>query len=202
MPQQHTIITYSFDELSPEAQQKAIDDNRFAFVDDDWWSDCTLVEWKETLNEKGFEGSTIYFDLFGKGGGACFDVERLDLIKLLSALEGLVSNDVYKKMKRFIPKLVDAGVIHASIERNQSHYVHKHSRKVVIEMDFYLTKKNLSALLSQFESAVQGLRLVLCNEIYENLMADYEFQTSDECIKDLMAGNDFQFLSNGKLYSR
>jgi len=83
--------TYKFSELSPVAQDRAIQDNLYICVEDDWWH-CSVEDMAQTLESIGIntyidrlyhhakDGKRrivrepqVYFGLHTQGLGACFE---------------------------------------------------------------------------------------------------------------------------------
>ena len=60
--------TYSFEDLSPEAQQNALDNNRDINVDYDGWEDGVTEGFKEDMGEIGIDDITISYTGFNSQG--------------------------------------------------------------------------------------------------------------------------------------
>lgn len=85
--QTHSITTYSFEELTPEAQSKAINANRDINTDDNYWYEYTLEAQKEMLASYGFNNARIFFSgFYSQGDGACFTCDNVDIEKLTQKL--------------------------------------------------------------------------------------------------------------------
>jgi hypothetical protein len=79
--------TYSFEELSPEAQKNALDNNRDLNVDYEGWEDGVAEGFKEDMREIGIDDITISYSGFhSQGDGASFTSDDIDTRKLFDAM--------------------------------------------------------------------------------------------------------------------
>jgi hypothetical protein len=81
----------TYDQLSPEAQEKARDWFRQGCCEDSSWSEITLDDWKETLTEMGFgydkDSVDISFSGFwSQGDGASFTCKSFDFDKFCNGI--------------------------------------------------------------------------------------------------------------------
>lgn len=192
-----TYKVFKFEELSPKAQDKVLQDQRDWNVEGFEWWDAAYENFKDDLKEKGFNDVEIFFSGFwSQGDGACFDCKSFDQGKLIEALKDRIEDKRYRQYKRLIPKL-DMGVC---IETLGHHYCHGRTRKLSIE--FYASGKHRRAivLVESFQEDLENLRLDWCNKIYHDLEKEYEYLTSDEAIKESIECNDLEFHENGKIY--
>jgi hypothetical protein len=188
---------YSFDELSDEAKEKAIEwyreqKNQF----DDYMFDCVLDDWKEKLVDMGFLDPKIYFSGFScQGDGACFEASCYlpDLIKEFDT----------KKYRHLIP-FINEGRITCSIETNSygNHYSHQRTRYISLDYPFwYDAYPKASSLCEELKEELEGLRYELSCKIYNQLEEEYYYQMSDECIIEDIKANEYEFLENGKVFN-
>lgn len=74
-----TINVYSFEELSEQAKQKALNENRHIDACYDWHNPI-LWQFGATLKSMGFESPDISFNgFYSQGDGASFTCSRIDL---------------------------------------------------------------------------------------------------------------------------
>lgn len=137
------VKLYKFDELSDEAQEKALEKHRLYDVEGiDWW-DSVYYDWKEKLNKKGFLNTEIFFSGFcSQGDGACFDCDQFDYDKLeqacyLNALERAIISFFYETSR-----------IEIAIVKNNFaiRYCHYNTRYVSLYNDEY--PKDLDDLIA------------------------------------------------------
>jgi hypothetical protein len=123
MPREEKIKVYKFDELSPEAQKRAIQDYKDKNWDFDQTDASELTKWfKERLEDEGFDsGVEVYWSLgYCQGDGVCFK-GHVDAEKLFNK-EG------WKTYKELAPYI--------SIKVHQdSRNCHWNSMRVEVELD-------------------------------------------------------------------
>jgi len=196
------IQIYSFNELSEEAQQKAIKEvvEQKRDYGNDYFFEFTLDHWKEKLSSLGFLDPEIQFSGFwSQGDGACFDCKQIDLNVLFAHL-GAQGNKYAKKALRFDLPFYLFG----SIDQNSfaTHYCHERTRSFSFD-GFHVRERcyRLERLVAALEEDIEILRYDLCNEIYRDLEREYDYQLSEEVIKEDIEANNYEFLADGSLYS-
>ena len=201
------VKTYKFSELSEEVQKEVLDRNRERNVHFNWW-EYSIEYWKEKLEQIGFDNADIRFSGFwSQGDGASFTA-YCDSEKVLNALlmcEGELQN--YKQWRLWF-ELIDAGIFKFDISRNSSNYCHEQTISGVIHDDFgglnnkmwyapdpskpfsfaskFEQKANLEYLEAMFDSYIKDIS----RKIYSDLEEEYEYLTSDACLKDYLDNND------------
>ena len=79
-----------YDQLSPEAKERARDWYIESSSNDDYWSEGVVLEWKWLLQQKGFEGVDIAWSGFSsQGDGASFTAKSIDFITLFNGPDPL-----------------------------------------------------------------------------------------------------------------
>jgi hypothetical protein len=195
MPRQITKTVYQFDELSPEAQERAIEQWQEHGMDYEWY-DCIYSHVKEIGNLLGIEIDNIYFSGFhSQGDGACFT-------GYYSFRRGAV-----KAVKEYAPQdkelhqiAQDLHAINAKCFYNLSAHVkhgghRSHASYTVINVED-------SRYYRPTEEAKDALSEVLrdfMHWIYRLLEKEYEYQTSPEYIAEMFMANEYEFYENGKI---
>jgi hypothetical protein len=180
-----TIKTYKLSELSKEAKQKAIDDNRFWNTEDNEWYEYTLDYWKEKLTALGFNNAEIYFSGFAsQGDGASFKTD-VDIEKWLT---------VNKKKTEYKAIIKDIDNCTITITKS-GHYEHEMTMSVEVEYfgnndKAYNTIDKLGDEI--LENAREQARL-----IYKELDKENDYLTSDEAIAESLESNGCDFLEDG-----
>lgn len=172
---------YTFEELTPEVQQKVIDNNRDWNTDYDWW-DFAYDEIAEMWKKKGIGtddhkkgNGPFYFDL-GRGSifyatGAYID----DYGSLFEALELDMSSE-------------KADDILNNVKFDVQHFG-GNSAKTIVESD-YLTDEDAELI----QELVDGL----CQESLLLLQREYDYLTSDEAIRESIIANEAEFYWDGR----
>jgi hypothetical protein len=188
MPRVKCYNVYKFEELTPEAQAKAIEKNRDINTNHNWW-DSEYDHWKEELKNKGFTDPDIRFSGFwSQGDGASFTSG--------------VNLKVYLKDKpkyRRVLLLDEMGHLSIKITRNHSNYVHEMTCSIDWDCSAPDRHTLIYGLLRELIADIEDDRRALCSDIYKALEADYNGLTSDESIKDTLTINDYEFNEQGEI---
>lgn len=215
--------TYSFEELSPEAQENALDNNRDINVDYDGWEDGVTEPFKEEMSEIGIDDITIsYSGFYSQGDGASFTSEDIDTRKLFNAI-GIQSNksldmetdDERKKGENkdfydLLDRMEDVGQlernrinpeeIRVTIERTDNRHVHYNTVRANVEIwDEPDGWEEPEGFTEELEEKVTEYIRGLCKDLYRRLEKEYDFQTSDESVKETLIDNDYEFDEEGNI---
>lgn len=172
-----TVLAYKFNDLSPEAQDRAIDLNREIDLPDDLF-DFDEDGYIEYANQKGFEELSIYeYDLIQ--GYCLIRFEDIDIEKILadknirhkSILIKIFKEYGYITWYRHTP----------SISYNWGPKDHPRIEKQMDLLDTILSNKTRD----------------LERDIIDLLRKQYDYLTSDSNIKEILTCNDYLFTSNG-----
>ena len=215
MPTIVETTVYTFDELSPEAQEKALESHRDINVDDDFWYEHLIDHWKEKLEGYGITADEINFSGFCcQGDGASFTgyVNALDFLTKMKQ----EAPDNWKEYKPLLDCLsIDWShnlclEMTGRITRHNSHYVHERSTSVHFEerwphrpwtgFDHWKQEekaKKVDSLISDFEKDFEEWMVDTNREIYKELEKEYYWATADEQVKDTIEANEFQFEKDG-----
>lgn len=194
--QTHEITTYRFGELSLEAQEKALDANRYWNVEGgtEWW-DSTHEDVKEIGKILGIEIDKIWFSGFcSKGDGACFE-GRYEYVKGSA-----------KKIREYAPKdeeLHGIADVLAKLQRpyfyglyadvkHRGHYMHENCTDIEVREDEY--EHEIPA-----DDVAETLRDFM-RWIYRSLEKQHEYLTSDDCVKETLIANETEFLESGERF--
>jgi len=209
---------YSFDELSPEAKERAIqktrEDESYMFYD--WWDgvyDC----FAEDMKVHGIDVDKIYFRGFcSQGDGACFTGHvNLTTEQLLSALPDQLRKDLVTfnaKCKLLGYSTLDMSY-RARIEHS-GHYYHSGCMRIGSGYNVDVEESDVDddALFEEMvrlRDAIDGrieyddLALEIArghaDDLYKDLEKEYEYLTSDEVIAEHLIANDYEFDEDGNL---
>lgn len=190
-----TVVTsqevFTFSELGPEAQQKAID-NRVEEAGQDWSGQWLINQWKEKLEGMGFEDVQISYSGFSsQGDGASFTAKQFDLCHMLKAFKliGKVPN-LYRKFKEY-----DCfSAHHCHVRRICNHYSHYNTVKVEIE-EYGSEHAQQELARELLTEAVRNL----CKDLYNELEAAYDDATSEARAREWLEEEEGEeFLENGE----
>jgi hypothetical protein len=195
---------YTFDELSQDAKNHAIENERGSLYDSmgDWWYEGTIEDEAQKLRDEGFEDVDIQFSGFhSQGDGASF-TGRVSDIKLF--VKGTLD------MKTMSDQVLDN--IYISVVRTDTRHVHENSVRFDCEVDgeeeivlFRAPGSNLDIKIS-IQSQCDKIEEVgapwvksRCKEIYEKLGKEYDSYFEEEHIIADIKANDCKFDEDGDL---
>jgi hypothetical protein len=175
---EHTV--YKFDELSEEAQDKAVENLYDINVDHDWWDGD--VEWfnKNLLKPYGIEVSSISFDL---DRGAWVDFDSVDITERVFLKK--LGVDLRTKLAR---QLLYDGI---SVER--SHY----AGGVFTTYLNFETEDTAEAV--NLQNMIDGAWRDLKAQMLKALRDEYDYHTSREAIVEAIEANEYEFYADGRL---
>ena len=208
---EHTINLYSFDELSPEAQAKAIEKYRDG-MDWHWESQFITEDFQERLAELGYPTDDVNWSLsYCQGDGVAFYGD-IDVPKVA---QRLLKGDVLELFNRMVEENL---TISMSLYRNSfgHHYSHWNTMEVEIDgdddgtmmeylypeleegTDEYIEKANavqnvFDVLLESVDSDVKDVSSELERSGYEQI----DYYQSDEAITEEIRSNGFEFEEDG-----
>jgi len=175
-----------FEELSDAQQRKVIEENYDMNVSDSFWHECVTDDAIEIAALLGIDISNVYFSGFSsQGDGACFEGS-------FRHVKGSVA-----KVKAFAPQDTELHAIAKTLQdlhrrafysvtgtvRQYGHYVHKRSMRIDIASDYGSCDE------SDWLEAFADFALW----IYRRLEKEYEYQTSEEVIRESITANEMEF---------
>jgi hypothetical protein len=185
-------ILYQFEELSKEAQETAIENqrNNENNVYLDWFYDDCI----EQIKENGFNGNIeLKYSLnYCQGDGLSFSCDYFN------NLNALFVEILGTEKQKTIDCIIDNCSL--KIKGNNGNYCYAHRNDVNFELDNYYVKSstNIDNLISQVETKLKDLYIDLCNELENNGYSEIEYQNSDEYIIQNLIENQIEFIENGK----
>lgn len=189
-----TINTYSFEELSPKAKEKARAWFREGMEFD---SEFTIEDAKQGFAFMGFDVSNVYFSGFSsQGDGACFEGSwspaKVDATKLKGhapidkELHRLA--DIFAKLSAQIPSA-------SFTVKHSGHYYHQYC--TVFDFAYDDCENPSESALPEFEKqAIDAARDCMA-WLYRTLEKDYDWQNANEQVDENMRANDYAFTAQG-----
>jgi len=184
-----TYTLYSLHELPTEARQRVLDRYRYMNVDDQWWYQLTVENWKAKLESMGYEDPRILFSgFYSQGDGACFEA-RINLEVWLGQ-SGLTGK--YRRLRdAYSTSDVELTLRHSGC------YYHEYS--TLLESHYSGSDDRVTRELSDVESLITEERVRLAKEIYRELERAYDAQTDNEAVAETLNANEFEFFKNGRV---
>ena len=213
MPEVIETTVYQLSELDDDARQKARDWYREHGVSDDWY-DFIYHDFETVCASLGVSLRTSPVRLFGggmrqkpciffsgfwsQGDGACFEADYayakhgarkirqhaptdVDLHRIADALQKVQARNFYQ--------------LRAS-SAHRGHYYHAYSMAIAVERD----SPSGQHMTREAEDAVIEALRDLAAWLYHQLEQEYEHQTSDEVVDELILANDYTFTAEGQRF--
>lgn len=194
MPTKIEITAYEFSELSPEIQEKVLEDYRYVIVElNNDWHRPIIESFEEDMLEYGIEPDVSFTGFGSQGDGASFIATTCDtdlLIRKLYETGHEISENA----------LLDSKDYTIVIGRNVNHYVHENTMYVN-----YFSGGGIDLFPDEEEkltNVVLEWARTKAKELYKNLEKYWDELTSDEEIIEYFKENEFLFYENGKVIVR
>jgi len=194
MPKKLEITAYEFSELSPEIQEKVLDEYRYVLIelDNDWYH--PIVEgFEEDMLEYGIDPGVSFNGFGSQGDGASFISETCDTDLLIRKLYE-TGHDISENA------LLDSKNYSILIRKNDS--LHEHENTMYVN---YYTGGGIELFPDEEEKLTNVIlewAKTKAKELYKNLETYWDELTSDEEIIEYFNDNDFLFYENGKVIVR
>jgi len=178
---------YTFDELSEQAKNFALNDLRYTSVEDNDWYSNLLDPWKDELTKAGFTNAEIRFSGFGSQGDGASFTSGINLEKFISKMSKDLTVKYTKDKDLFFAKCVNI----------PSRYVHENTCRieVVVNEDDLWTDD-----MSLLEKEINAARFSFCKNIYKSLESSYDDLTSDKAVKELIELAGHEFTKSGEIW--
>jgi len=194
---------YTFDELSPEAKERAIENERSSMDESmgDWWYEPIIEGETEKLESEGFEDIDIQFTGFhSQGDGASFTGRVKDMKLFVKGTLG---------MKNIDDRVLEN--IEISIVRTYTRHVHENSVRFECKVDdeeedivlFRAAGLNIKISIpdqcQKIEEVGGPWVRSRCKEIYSRLNKEYDSYFEDDHIIADIKANDYKFDKDGNI---
>ena len=212
---------YTFDELSPEAKERAIENARNTewLTDHEWW-DCIYDDFRRDMKTNGIEVDQIYFSGFSsQGDGACFTGNiNLTEEQMLAVLpdelrERFVAFNTKVKLLGYEPMRLG----YQAYIQHRGHYCHSGTMHILDDYNSEVVESDVDSgelldeevrLRDDVDGRIEYHDLALelarghADDLYKLLREEYEYLTSDDNISEYLSNNDYEFTEDGKFAPR
>ena len=213
MPEVIQTIVYQLNELDKAAKDKArswyretgFDHDWFEFVYEDFERICAILGVElGTSPVRLYGGGTrqkprIYFSGFSsQGDGACFAGRYAYGKRSLGEIRAYAPKDA--ELHRIAACLHTVQrrnfyQIHATMS-HRGHYYHEHSMMVAVERD----SPSFQGVSNADEAEVIEALRDLARWLYRALECEYDYQSSDECVDEMISANAYSFTQSGRRF--
>ena len=185
------IELYKFTELSENAKNVAIENERKNEIQFDWFSDFC----HEQISENGFKGNIkLQYSLScSQGDGLSFSCDYFD------NLNALFIEILGTEKQKTIDTILNN--ISFKCDGNNGRYCYASKNDITLELDDYKGNNYLiHEIVSKVESKLKDLYIDLCNQLEKQGYDDIEYQYSEEYITETLIENDYYFTIDGLIY--
>lgn len=169
-----TFDVFKFEELSDEAKERAIEEFRYVNVDYEWW-ECVY----EMANEIGFTITSFDIDSRNNITGE-LSISILESFKLIRK-NWSRNSELYKISKKYVRDFIKA-------------YRKWKGDDEELTVDEFISEDEARDLECDYKKDI-------LEEFLYILRKEYEYQTSDEAIKEFLIDNENEFYQNGSKYN-
>lgn len=191
---------YKFDELSKDAQQKAIEGFSEINVDDSYWYESVYEDLKELCKTIGIDVDlkhTYFTGFYHQGSGSSFTAS-IDIKECLESIRA-------EKWKGYAPK---EKIEFYPITNNMLRLCHlcscsiettnrESSVRIDFDSDTYGEHPNIDAVITEIEDFFEDMASTINHWFFNTLQTEYEYQTSNEAIAETIKCNEYEFTKEG-----
>lgn len=205
-----TRTLYKFDELSPDAQQHALE-NQARYEAEDFDCECVFDDAAEIaalfgldirqtrktrMNGEHYYAPTIYYSGFcSQGDGACFEGRYEYKRGALKAVKDYAGRD--KELHRIVKALQDIQRKNfyqlTARCKHSGHYYHSGCMSVDVE------RSDDKEMTADAEEMVKECLRDFADWIYKQLENDYDYRTGEESCREAIEANDYEFTEKGDM---
>ena len=171
------IKAFQFDELDSQTQEKVIENNRTINVDIDFWYECELDNYKYELNIK-----VNQFDIYRR-------IINITIEDSFESAQKIVNffgkeSSIVKTAKIFI--------------KDRDSLVKKYGEGN--DKEGYSVKEEYwSEYDEEIEYLEEEFRREIAEEILSMLTSQYEYEISDDGVKETILANEYEFTEEGEM---
>jgi len=206
LPQTPISRAFTYPELTPEAQQRALEDWAHDQPYEGWW-DMEEENLREDMKLRGIEIEDVQFSGFSSQGDGSSFTGDVDLLHFMNwdAQEhpsnslATTHKEVYLSMIPFNGEVNSEWIV--SIKRNSHHYSHENTVSVNVDYNYYGEEEielPEDAVISLEDSLNEIMRGYM-RSYYKQLEAEYDYLTSAEAFLETCESNGYLFDENGDM---
>ncbi len=180
-----TIQIYKFEELSKEAQEKAINDRQTINTDFDWW-EFMYDDFADRLGKVGIECKNFFFDIYDRtitmDEPSVEDSEKI-LKSFLTSKEQILFGIENEKIKDEVELKI--------YEEDGSIYFYYSNDEGEAEEELNNSK---------YRETINNKLKEKLQTFLKELGKQHDFLMSDEAIKETIIANEYEFLKGGEMF--
>ena len=177
--------------LGGTTQRALLDKYRYTNVDEDWWSECILEDFREKLKGIGFGHADCYYSLgYCQSDYATFSARVDDWAKVFKHLGLLLNWPYYEEAE------LSAEAVVADYRGNQrvSDYMNAGENPYdeeddPIRFDLWEMRNAGESEMLELVRSIEALCEELSSELYRSLREEHEYLTDDERVVEYILEN-------------
>ena len=188
------ITVYMYEELSPEAQGKAL--SKFDLDYSDWLYDDMILVFRDRVGNLIDNFSLEYSLNYCQGDGVCF-YGKLEGKKELLALAKLVyGNDIPHDIKRLCEQEILWSV---DFRKINYYYSHPYTVDIYTEANRNYFLPHTEKIVNRFEKHIKNWFIDLCKDMEKYGYDNIGYYNSDECKKEYIADAMIEYFEDGSV---
>jgi hypothetical protein len=193
------INLYKFNELSEEAKSYAIKNEQEYQMENGQLLQFFNEQVEEQAKEKGFEGfKNLQYSLsYSQGDGLSFAFDKY------AGLKDLFIKHLGANKARTAQLLADNCPLKAT--GNKGHYYYASKSDIDLYIENYTSAintdcANINKVVDKVLADLQDIYVDTCKEFEKQGYNEIEYLTGEECAKENILANDYDFTANGHIY--
>lgn len=196
---------YTFNELSEEAKNQAIETRRQDIVEDDntyYFQDVIdnmLDNWNDLTGITVNVDDVCYSLSYCQGDGVSFISRYIDIEKVLNfySKQGTKQAKVVEKIRKDKNYKYVKDNFEFTIRRIDSMYTHENTVGCYYTDTTYESTDGQDELAEQIAQIINEVKNYVCRDIYNELDEAYNYLLSDEYIKELLEMENNEYTADG-----
>jgi len=192
------VKLYTFKELSPEAQVKAIKKER-----EHAYENLELYMFNEDaemqIEEAGFENPKLSYSLsYSQGDGLSFKADRYT--KLTEIFIKILGEGKEKTAQLLADNCTQ------NLTGNRGHYCYAKRDQIDLYLENHTSSinvvntNNIDTVVNKALTILEDIYMDLCRKLEKQGYSEIEYLTSEECAKETLIINEVEFTENGSIY--
>lgn len=192
------VKLYTFEELSPEAQVKAIKKER-----EHAYENLELYMFNEDaemqIEEAGFENPKLSYSLsYSQGDGLSFKADRYT--KLTEIFIKILGEGKEKTAQLLADNCTQ------NLTGNRGHYCYAKRDQIDLYLENHTSSinvvntNNIDTVVNKALTILEDIYMDLCRKLEKQGYSEIEYLTSEECAKETLIINEVEFTENGSIY--
>lgn len=189
---------YTYDELSEKAKERVRES--FSRDDDGFIAKSVTEAMYSTLANDGWdvENKSVEWSIHSNCDFATFGYTLTE-----AQIQDIIDNVLTDKERRRYKRIKALGWYELSVKSTRNRYYSYVSNKAEVEEPYWncdpIVDRFFDEVVGKIRSYVDNMHKDACRELLQMAEAEYEYQGSDECVRETCEANEYEFDENGVL---